>query len=204
MTNTKDTMSWVWIIFWFVVFWPIGLFLLFRKINSDRSVTLNNAQLVTIISYILIGVGVMYLISDMFFLAILLVGAGIWVYRISRKMKATGEKYKKYIAIIVNQSHTSIDNIAAIVDLPYEVVVQDLQKMIDTGYFEGAYIDVNNREIVLARVVPQQTSQAFVSQTPQNFAAQTQERVIVCKSCGANNRIFGNIGECEYCGSLLQ
>ncbi len=29
-------------------------------------------------------------------------------------------------------------------------------------------------------------------------------KVIACKSCGANNTIVGEAGECEYCGSSIQ
>lgn len=200
VSNTKKTTSWVWIIFWFVLFWPIGLFLLLRKISADRSVTLKDGQTVAIISYILIGLGVIYLAGDMPLLAIFLIGAGIWVNYISRKMKLTGERYKKYIVLIVNQSQTSIDNIASIVGLPYEAVMQDLQKMIDAGYFDNAHIDIGKREIVLVQAMPQQTSQIFVAQTQE----QVQERLVTCESCGANNRILGQIGKCEYCDSLLQ
>jgi hypothetical protein len=85
-------------------------------------------------------------------------------------------------------------------------VSKDLQKMIDVGYFYGAYIDVAQREIILAKpTVPQEAASSY-AQTPYAQApqAQVQERIVSCKSCGANNRVMGQLGECEYCGSHLQ
>jgi len=128
--------------------------------------------------------------------AILWGSGGIWLNRIAQRTTLTGERYKKYITLVVNQNYTSIDKIASAVGVSYEDAAQDLQKMINSGYFTGAYINAAQREIVLARTAP---SQAF-----QAAAAQTQERVVTCGSCGANNRVSGQFGECEYCGSPLQ
>jgi len=146
------------------------------------------------------GMGVIYLIMafedpGMIAAAIIFDGGGVLVNWFARKTKREGERYKKYISLIVNQSQTSIDNIASAVGVTYEAAAKDLQKMIDAGYFVGAYIDVSQREIVLAK--PAQASAG-------SSVVQVQERVVTCGSCGANNRVMGQIGECEYCGSHLQ
>ncbi len=202
MSNSK-TMSWGWIIFWFILFWPVGIFFLFKKLSGDKTATLKNSKTVSIISYVLIGFGAIYLVmtftedSSMFVAALLFGGGGIWVNRVAKKMKVNGVKYKKYISLVVNQFMTQIDNIASAAGVSYDVAMVDLQKMIDTGYFAGAYINDGSREIVLAKHV-----EATVAQP---MAVHTQARVAVCKSCGANNSVItGQIKECEYCGSPVE
>lgn len=204
MSNNK-TMSWGWIIFWFVIFWPVGIFFLFKKLNGDKTATLKNSKTVAIISYVLIGMGVIYLImtftedSSIFAAALLFGGGGVLVNIVARNMKKNGEKYKQYIGLIINQQLTQIDNIAASVGVGYDVAKTDLQKMIDLGYFVGAYINDGSREIILAKPVATNASEQFTTGT----GAQT--RVVTCKSCGANNTaIVGQVKECEYCGSPIE
>ena len=194
--------SWIWIIFWFVLFWPIGVILLLRKLTRDRSAMMKDSRTVAFTSYLLIGVGVFWLLTGFagnFLMTIMFISVGIWLNFTSRKMKATGDRYKKYISMIVNQSQTSIDNIASATGVSYEVAVKDLQKMIDSAYFTGAYIDVGNREIILAQTQIPEPQKITEFQT-----AMPQERVVSCNGCGANNRVTGNVGQCDYCGSPLQ
>ncbi|MCL2391806.1 MAG: hypothetical protein FWC66_04250 [Oscillospiraceae bacterium] len=204
----KKPTSWGWIIFWFIIFWPVGLVLLIKRLSVDKSAAIKNNKAISIVSYVLMGIGAIYLImaiageSGMWAAAIIFGGGGILVNRYARKAKLTGERYKNYIGLIVNHNQTSIDNIAAATNVPYDTVVKDLQKMITMGYFVGAHIDIAQREIVLARHEPMpHPTMPFSANQGQ---AQMQERVVVCSSCGANNRVVGFVGECEYCGSPLQ
>lgn len=201
--QNKKTMTWGWIIFWCIIFWPVGLFFLFKKLSGDKSATLNNSKTVSIISYVLIGMGVIYLLmtftedSSMIIAALIFGGGGIWVNRVAKRMKINGEKYKKYISLVVNQQLTEIDNIAPAVGVTYDVAKTDLQKMINSGYFAGATINESTREIVL--------SKPTIDFSTQTTSTQTQTRVVACKSCGANNSIIlGKSNECEYCGSPIE
>lgn len=194
----KKTMSWGWIIFWCIFFWPVGVYFLFKKLSSDKAATLQSSKKVSIIAYVLIGIGVISLAGSAQTepstsgVAVLFVIGGVWLFFVARKMKANGEKYKKYINLVINQKITDIDNIAASMGVNFEIARKDLQKMIDTGYFAGAFINVNTREIML--VNPEA-----------NTKSQSQTRVVVCKSCGANNTIsVGQSNVCEYCGSPLE
>jgi len=207
-SKEKKSMAWGWIIFWFIVFWPLGVLFLLKKLSKDKSAVLNDSGKVLTMSFVLAGIGVLVFMNTVgrqgfgayyYLWAVALVGGGVWTFLIARKMKANSERYKKYISIVVNQSQTSIDNIASAVGIAYETALKDLQKMIDAGYFMGAYIDVTQREIILAK-----TAQPQESVSPVSHPAQTQERIVGCKSCGANNRVAGQLGECEYCGSHLQ
>jgi len=207
----KKPVSWGLIIFFFIVFWPVGLFLLVKRLSVDKSATIKNGKSLTIFSYVLMGLGVIIFFSRVsgpgdtgiailsgLFPLVMFVGGGFLLNRLARKTTQTGERYKKYIALIVNQNQTSIDHIASTAGVPYGIVLTDLQKMISLGYFPGAYIDLDRGEIFSARI-PQ--PQVFTQ--PGSFV-QVQERVATCRSCGANNRVVGQVGECDYCSSPLQ
>ena len=78
----------------------------------------------------------------------------------------------------------------------------DVQKMIDKDFLKNAYINENTREVVLPSAAPANVN---VAQPTGGVApAAVQTRVIACPCCGANNTISGDIGECEYCGTLLK
>jgi len=199
-------MRWWWIILWLIIFWPVGLLFLLRKIATDKSAVMTNHKIVTIISFVLMGIGGLSLLTNIITLyfgitsmlySALLIGGGFWLNNLGKKMKATGERYKKYIDVVVNRNETSIDNIAATVGVPYSDALEDLRKMIEAGYFAGAYLDTNSRRIVLA--------QTHAGPFTQGMASQPQEKVVTCNGCGANNKVFvGLVTMCEYCGSPLQ
>jgi len=198
----KKSMSWGWLIFWLIIIWPVGIFFLFRKLTADKTAILKYSKIIAIVSYIIIFYGIISLImtfedTSMLIGVVLFGGGGIWLLRISKKMKRKGQKYKKYIAIVINQSQTSIDYIASSIGESYEIAANDLQEMIDAGYFTNAYINEGSRIIVLS----QDTSHSV----NHSGNAQAQTKVVACSSCGANNTIIaGQTIECEYCGSPLQ
>jgi len=205
MNNTKSSISWVWVVIAFILFWPVGVVLLLVKLSGDRSAAMRSGRNMVTLSYVLIGIGIICLIAmiggglDMvialFTPMLLFGGGGIALYIIGRRTAATSERYKKYINVIINQGETSIDNIAAAVGVPYATAVEDLQKMINRGYLTGMFINIGLRSVVMARVAEPRADGLIIG----------QERLLVCGSCGANNKtVVGKISECEYCGSMLQ
>lgn len=199
----NKSVSWVWIIFWCVFFFPVGVFLIFKKINSDKTATLNNSKTVFTISYVLFAMSIIYVTmifsegASMIAAALLTGAGGIWLNIIAKKMKINGEKYKKYITLVINQNVSEIDNIAPAVNVTYEVAKDDLQNMIDLGYFIGAYINETSREIIL---VKHNNNLAYQSKLNQPVT-----RIVVCRSCGANNTIIlGKTNVCEYCSSPIE
>ena len=104
------------------------------------------------------------------------------------------------MSIIVNGNVRQLDMIASATGKSYDVVHEDVQKMIEKGYLKNAYIDEGMREVILPNHAP-------VPQNNVNAAAnitQTHPRIAACPCCGANNTIYGDMGECEYCGSPLK
>jgi hypothetical protein len=129
---------------------------------------------------------------------------GILIIWGANKVKKSGETYKKYIEIVINQQQRTIDNIATQMGIPYDKTVKGLQDMIDKGYFSGAYIDQANHEIVFPYDRAQKIFQQPEVQVDTN-AAPVQRHMVKCPNCGGNNVInVGQICECDFCGSPLE
>jgi len=198
MQTQGNSIAWIWVILALIVFWPAGLVLLFKKLEQDRSATMKSGGLVAVLSFFLMFLGfifLMLLLSDgagYLIPTLLFGGGGFWLFRVSRKMKATGKRYRSYIELIINQGHTSIEYMAQMMGVTYQVAEADLQKMIEKGFFQRAYIDRTRKMIVLQTAAQSQSGQVM-----------PQERVVACKGCGANNRVLTHVSECEYCGSPI-
>ncbi|MDR0979202.1 MAG: hypothetical protein LBL91_04645 [Lachnospiraceae bacterium] len=198
--------SWGWIFLCLIVFWPVGLYLLFRKISSDKSVIMSGkTKRLKITAWILIiiaGFGLIGSIesgaddtaTSLLIMLAFLVG-GILLLKKSKKMDKVAKKYMNYITLIINEKQTSIDYIANITTQKYEVVVEDLKQMILLGYLPKIELDLNERRIIFK---DQKVTQA----APVN--ATTKIRTIRCPGCGANNVVkTDDVHECEYCGTPL-
>ena len=140
-----------------------------------------------LIGGLLIGFFSVFLIimgSPMGILLILLSIFGVvsGAYRIEKEWKKfeRQERYKNYINHVVMKNITSMEKIAAIENIPYEVVKEELQTLIDKGYFQGK-LDLEKKQIRLDK-------------NPESG------KVIHCPNCGASNIIqeYGRT-ECGYC-----
>jgi Zn finger protein HypA/HybF involved in hydrogenase expression len=205
----KKGTSWGWIIFWLIIFWPVGLFLVIKKVANDKSVLMSGKTgALPVVGCILIVIGAVGAIGTIanssdgaagaIIMGLAMVVGGILLLQKSSKMKKTAAKYKKYIDIIVNQNVRSIDNIAASIGLSYDVAAKDLQDMINIGYLKDAYVNQGNREIVFKQNEPAAYLQATEGQ------ANAQKIAVRCPGCGANNVVVvGRVSECEYCGTPI-
>ena len=209
MNTGKKTLSWGWIIFLLIIFWPVGLILLIRKIVTDKSALMSGKTgALSVVGWILTVLGGITFLAFIIepepdtlgitiFSLLFLIGGILLLIKASQTRK-TAKKYKKYINIIVNHNEKSIDNIAAAVGVTYDTAIKDLKKMIDIGYLGGAFINQGNREIILKRHEP--IAQAFVG-----GHAAPQMTTVSCSGCGANNVVtVGVITACEYCGSPVR
>lgn len=78
---------------------------------------------------------------------IFLGAGGISKLVLSRRAK----RIRTYEARVNQNGNTSIDDLAAAVGKPFEKVADDLQAMIADGFFGEAYIDIDNRMLVMTR-----------------------------------------------------
>lgn len=217
----KIIYSWPVIFLLLYFFWPVGVFLLYKRVQVDRKAALTIGKVVN-------GLGISaYAITALFVFACLIEGftgedveiilffgiAGFVMRKVAKKLTRNAEKIRRYLQIIVNGGETELDMIARAVNQPYDTVVADVQKMIDSGYLNGRYISRSQHKILF------QNSQEFedvdiIEDIDDGFEdyiekmevpqpAPVQSRTVTCKCCGAKNIIQVRNAECEYCGSQL-
>lgn len=201
--------SWPVIILALCIFWPVGLFLLIKRVSIDKKVAMTVGKLVGglgIASYVIAILGLVVCLGEGFdstdITMILFFGiAGFVLRRVAKKIKTEAESVKQYLAIIINGNVRQLDNIAATTGKSYDVVKADVQKMINKGYLKNAYINESTREVVLPTATPTAATSPIQSA---DAPAQPQAKIVACPCCGANNTIYGATGECEYCGSPIK
>lgn len=199
--------SWPVIIISIIVFWPLAIFLVYKRVRIDKKAGFTIGRLVRYGSYLcffMAGIGIIACLGQGFTgqdvgMILFFLIAGVALFMFAKKLSSNAEKYKKYISIIINGNEYILDNIASAMSLPINIVKKDLKDMINNGYFQGAYINDSTNEIVLPK-----TSKENINETTfNNSASQDEVKVITCKCCGAQNKVTSSGAECEYCGSLL-
>lgn len=205
--KTSFWYSWPVIILALCLFWPVGVFLIIKRVSTDRKTAMSAGKLIGglgIASYCIAALGLLVCITDGFtgedVVMILFFGvAGFTLRKVAKKIKTEAEDVKQYLSIIINGNVRQLDTIASTTGKSYDVVHKDVKKMIDKGYLKSAYIDEGLREVVLPNntPAPQTAATETVNATP------VQSKIVACSCCGANNIIYGEMGECEYCGSPL-
>ena len=78
---------------------------------------------------------------------ILIAAAGIMKLVLNTRAK----RIRTYEAKVNRNGNTSIDDLAAAVGKPFNKVADELQAMIADGFFPEAYVDINNRMLVMTR-----------------------------------------------------
>lgn len=200
--------SWPVIILALCIFWPVGIFLIIKRVSVDKKTAMGAGKLIGgigIASYCIAGIGFIACLSDGFgsddIGMILFFGiAGFALQKVSQKIKREAEDVKKYLSVIVNGNERQIDVIASSMGKSYDVAKNDIQKLISKGYLKNAYINEGTREVVL----PNNNIQEQVGTMTNTTANNVTTKIVACPCCGANNTIMGDMGECEYCGSPLK
>lgn len=199
--------SWIAIIIMMCVFWPIGVYLLYKRLKVDRKAAMGSGKALSLfgISLIAMGgcallVGVLDTDSDTVIGALFFLVLGVVLKRMATKNKKQAMRVRQYIALIINQRITSLDELARATGCTYNVVCDDLNKMIEKGYLPGAYLNLSLRRIML----PGQKAPVYQQNNAQQ-RKQARTKVITCKGCGAEMIVAeGTIRKCEYCGTPLQ
>lgn len=200
--------SWPVIIFALFMFWPLGIYLLLKRGNEDIKVSRGVGNILRIIGIgicIFGGIGFLGCLMDensndgiVGCISIIIFGYALVV--VGNKIIKEAKKVEKYLSVIINGHVRSIDKVASMVGRPYEVVKNDIQKMIDKGHLKKAFINESEREIVFPNFQPE----VHIEKNATADVKSNAPRVVTCSCCGANNTIRGKYGECEYCGSPLQ
>lgn len=201
--------SWPVIILALCIFWPVGLYLIIKRVSLDKTAVVNNSsnkglKVTGIVLIVLGGFGIIGSFDPFDFGSLVIflffVAGGFVLVDKAKKIQAEGERMKQYLSIIVNGNVRQLDEIASTTGKSYDDVYKDIKNMIDKGFLKNAYINEGTREVILPNLVS--TAQSDVKITANGAPAQT--KIIACSCCGANNTVQGDVGECEYCGSPLR
>jgi|GEM_PF-429463 hypothetical protein len=199
--DTQLNEEWVAIFVLLLVFWPVGLFMLVKKLSTDKSAAFGEVwvKAISTIGKILLAIGALLAAMTNFRMdgffgyipAVIFIGGGITLIYRAHKMRVDAHKYRKYISIVVNEGETSLSGIAQIVGLSPEATKKDLNTMFEKGFFQG-HINVKEDRLVLTHhgINGDKSSSLIV--------------VVRCDNCGADNKmISGSAHKCEYCRSLI-
>ncbi|MEA4919422.1 MAG: hypothetical protein VB078_00655 [Clostridiaceae bacterium] len=214
----KKSFSWGIIILLFILFFPVGILMLVKKMSDEKYNYLKNGKALKTFGWVLFGIGIFYLIMGLtgelktedgssvvggiIIMLILFCGGGLLMVFKGKQFVNRGAKFSRYVAIVNASNNTLIDNIAAAYPTTYDSAASDLQMMIGAGYFLNAYIDLNKRELVMP--VIQSANNIVSNSVGNNLTTDTKPRTVKCPNCGATNTIIpGAADECEYCGSPL-
>ena len=206
--NVGCLCSWPIIIIALILFWPVGILLIVWRATKDRKTAMRAGKLLSVlgfVSYVFAAIMVIGGIADgfdgsVFACMIFFIVAGLVLQYVGKRIKRSAEDIRKYLAVIINGNERQLESIAASTGKTYEVVHDDIKKMINKGYFKDAYIDEGLRELVL----PEKTPESQNTSTTDKTMNQNHVKVVACSCCGANNTVYGTVGECEYCGAPLK
>lgn len=225
MNNTnkynKKSYSWGSIILMFFLFFPIGIFMLIKKMTTEKFNYAKNGKSLQNFGWVLFTIGCFYsyffarssdpdAVDVVIAIIILFNCSGLLCVFKGKKYVKRADKYSRYSAIVNSNIDHSVDNIAAEYPIDYKTACKDLQYMLDIGYFPDSYLDLSGRKLVMPQKWQQSAKVMFNGSTPQTVQPKTvqpkpvQPRVVKCQNCGAPNTLNpGAISECEYCGSPL-
>ncbi len=199
--------SWIAIIIMMIIFWPIGIYLLYKRLKVDRKAAMRSSSALNGFGITLIILGAVAFIagisdgdSDTIIGALFFLILGIVLKRMATKNKKQAMRVRQYIALIINQHITSLDELSRATGCTYNVVCEDLNKMIEKGYLPGAYLNLSIRKIML----PGQKAPVYRANEPAQ-RGQVRTKVVGCKGCGAEMIVAeGTVRKCDYCGTPLQ
>ena len=199
----------------YMCLWPVGIFLLIRKIRRDRKALMKAGKimrgfgifLVVIVLFALIGeianptpgTSMRDLISSYVFIG----GLGAALLAGSMRIQKTAALYRRFIDQVVNHHETNIGVIASSLSMSTSEARKCLERMIRLGYFNQACISDDGNELILGYTSEEDYEQAQLETVGR--VKRAEKIVVVCRSCGAQNMIEkGTVGVCEYCGSRIK
>jgi hypothetical protein len=190
--------SWLVIGLLTVLFWPLGLWLGYRRYTQDKTMP---PQVGTALKYagaVMTAFSGLLALTAMFDpsagppVAVPMLGAvGVFglLWRVGAKLESRLRAMRAYVDLIVNRRQRSLDAIASSVrggDI--ELVMQEIQGLIDNGLLNGFRMDHASRTLVetLAPVA----------------GGESPDASFTCVGCGATNSFRQRSGTvaCEYCG----
>ena len=191
------------IVLMFIVFWPAGIALLIMRNAGNKNAlfigsTDKKKYIIAGIALIVLGLA---MITESTIYGILMIAGGGALLYYSKTLTDKAARNRRYIDLIVNQKEGSIDNIAAVCNIPYDTAVKELKYLQTVGVLSNISIDEVNRTISLVQPEP-----SFINNAMNAFtqAGPQEEVTCTCPGCGAKVLLVrGSSAQCEYCDSPI-
>lgn len=182
---------WVCLLYCFL-FFPIGIYFIFKKLTFEKSLYFKNGVKLQLFSLIYFGISlllVLIFIADLansyswgviltpfaFGLSLLIIGT---IYR------KKGYQNDKFMTIITEQRITNIYEIARLTNCTYAKACDVIQKLIDTEFLPGAYIYHHDAEVIVHGI--------------------SKKIACKCRNCGGTSVFYSNEKRiCNYCGANI-
>ncbi|QHI72357.1 TFIIB-type zinc ribbon-containing protein [Aminipila terrae] len=189
--------SWTAIVVFLIIFFPVGMFLLYRRMKTVAGT--GKGVVITGIIFVLSSMGMIQEEKNAGGFLMLLIPGLIMVYWGIKAIK-DAKKYDQYLTL-VDGGLTSLDGLASAAGRTYDQTIKDLEAMSAMGYFEDLYIDQDRRELVSTDDESECEDEDCEEEQPKKSGSS----LVKCPNCGANNSVEnGSTGICEYCGAVIQ
>lgn len=202
MELRKLTESWTIVILTLIIFWPVGLVLLYLKLrNNSKNKFIFSGTIKIIIGvcsifFALIGTAaeideptgeiVLTIVMVSIFLAI-----GVAFIYFGMKNIKEGKIYEKIKNLINFQQVESVEEIAKELKITEEKATEYISKAVSLGFCNNE-IEYKNKKIIYKKKIEAEIEK------------KKHERIVKCECCGGINHINDTEAKaCEYCGMEL-
>lgn len=218
MNNTSYPwyLSWPAIIIVFIFFWPAAIILIYLRTQSSKGgafAAASNKNVYMILGAILIVLGLMRIRGSIPMALFMIIGGAAMIYYANTLAKKASRN-KSYIDLLVNQGETSIDKVANMLNVKYDVALKELKTMKSLGILKGAVIDEQSRSVSITRVqsaageisgMVNNVTGALIGGASTGAASGSVETVEgACPGCGAKyTGAKGTTVTCSYCDATF-
>ncbi len=201
--SKKKSSSWAVIILILIFIWPVGIFLLYRKLAYDDEKLKNIRNTLwsgAIFCYLLAFCGLSANTGSTFdsldvALIIIFIMIAIVCTIFALKTNKKYKYYEKYVEILKIRKRIDLSELSRKMGITEEQVIDDIAKL-NKYKMSNTYINEDNEIIIVSNNYVDNT--AFKE-------PKKQITIVKCKNCGATNKcIEGKENRCEYCGTIIE
>lgn len=175
-----------------LAFFPLGFFLMIRKLIEEKSRYYENGITVSVIGAVILVLSslptaafctqIEFEMISLIFLFPAVLGIGMITAGLLIRHK--GKIQDDYMIVLKIDKITKLDEIAQIMKTDYAHTAAVIQRLIDNEQLKGAYIHHTDREVILPGI--------------------SGKIALRCRGCGATTVLYStDKHECAYCGAEL-
>lgn len=203
--NVTVWYSWFFVFFWYIIFFPVGIYFTCKKLMLEGEGNGNIVGLVVCVVGFFMSPFLGAILGPVSIIVLLAILA-LFIYDINASAQRRQIRWMNEEKIVHGQDKISFLEIARNLGYPVKLVEDDYKTKINKGLFPGYYIlngMLYKRGITPDR--PQSFQTASHKNTPPLTGRPIQPAVLTCPGCGAQNEITSaGTAFCEYCGKRLR